>query len=73
MRFGGGSEAGVDAAQARFTFDPFGVEFDPTATKKIQGYLARKRSPLGPYCRPVPRVVGESYGGGRLLIGEVPL
>ena len=33
----------------------------------------RKRTPLGPYRRPVPRVLGESYGGGRFLIGQVPL
>jgi len=35
--------------------------------------LTRKRTPLGPYRRPVPRVLGESYGGGRFLMGEVPL
>ena len=32
-----------------------------------------KRNPLGPYRMPVPRVLGESYGGGRLPMGEVPL
>ena len=26
--------------------------------------LIRKRTPLGPYRRPVPRVLGESWGGG---------
>ena len=35
--------------------------------------LARKRTPLGPCCRPKPRVLGGSYGGGRFLMGEVPL
>ena len=35
--------------------------------------LTRKRNPLGPYRRPVPRVLGGSYGGGRFLLGEVPL
>ena len=32
-----------------------------------------KRTPLGPYRRPVPKVLGGSYGGGRFLMSEVPL
>ena len=35
--------------------------------------LARKRSPLEPYRRLMPRVLGGFYGGGRFLMGEVPL
>ena len=35
--------------------------------------LIRKRTPLGPYHRPVPKVLGGSQGGGRFLTGEVPL
>ena len=35
--------------------------------------LTRKRTPLGPYRRPMSRVQGGSYGGGRFLMGEVPL
>ena len=35
--------------------------------------LMRKRIPLGPYRRPVPRVIGGSWGGGRFLVGEVAL
>jgi len=35
--------------------------------------LIRKRTPLGPYCRPMPRVLGGSYGGGRFRMREVPL
>ena len=35
--------------------------------------LTRKRTPLGPYRRPVPRVLGGSKGGGRFRMGEVPL
>jgi len=35
--------------------------------------LIRKRSPLGPYRRAIPRVLGGSEGGGRFLMGEVPL
>jgi len=35
--------------------------------------LIRKRTPLGPYRRPMPRVLGWSLGGGRFLIREVPL
>jgi len=33
----------------------------------------RKRTPLGPYRRPTPRVLGGSQGGGRFLMSEVPL
>ena len=32
--------------------------------------LASKRIPLEPYRRPMPRVLGGSYGGGRFLMGE---
>ena len=32
-----------------------------------------KRTSLGPYRRPMPRVLGGSWGGGRFLMGEVPL
>ena len=35
--------------------------------------LIRKRTPLGPYRRPMPRVLGGSQGGGCFLMGEVPL
>ena len=35
--------------------------------------LTSKRTPLGPYCRPMPRVLGGSQGGGRFLMSEVPL
>ena len=33
----------------------------------------RKRTPPGPYRRPMPRVLKGSWGGGRFLMGEVPL
>ena len=33
----------------------------------------RRRIPLGPYRRHMPRVLGKSSGGGRFLMGEVPL
>ena len=35
--------------------------------------LTRNRNPLGPYRRPMPRVLWGSGGGGRFLMGEVPL
>ena len=35
--------------------------------------LTRKRTPLGPYRRPMPRVLGGSQGVVRFLMGEVPL
>ena len=45
-----------------------------SGVRGAQRYLMiRKRIALGPYCRPVPRVLGESKGGGRFLMGEVPL
>ena len=33
----------------------------------------RNRNPLGNYRRPMLRVLGGSKGGGRFLMGEVPL
>ena len=35
--------------------------------------LTRKRTPLGPYRRPMPRVLGGSQVGGNSLMGAVPL
>jgi hypothetical protein len=35
--------------------------------------LIRNRTLLGPYRRPLPRVLGESYGGGCFLMSEVAL
>jgi len=35
--------------------------------------LIRKRTPLGPYRRPVRRVLGKAQWGGRFLMGKVPL
>jgi len=35
--------------------------------------LIRKRTPLGPFRRPMPRVLGGSWRGGRFLMSEVPL
>ena len=35
--------------------------------------LVRKRSPLGPYCRPMPRDLWWSCGGVLFLMREVPL
>ena len=36
-------------------------------------FLTEKRTLLGPYRRPIPRVLGGSKGGGRFLMVEVPL
>jgi hypothetical protein len=35
--------------------------------------LIRKRTPLGPYRRPMSRDLGGSWGGERFLMSEVPL
>jgi len=37
----------------------------------VQGYLSYKKPP--PNRRPMPRVLGGSWGGGRFLMSEVPL
>ena len=51
-----------------------GVELSMSDAELCRGTsLARKRNPLGPYRRPMPRVLGGSLGGGRFLMGEVPL
>ena len=43
-------------------------------TVGLQGYLAHETPPpLGPYRRPVPGVLGGSWGVGHFLMGEVPL
>ena len=45
-----------------------------TAVSAYRGAsLIRKCTPLGPYRRPMPRLLGGSYGGGCFLMGEVPL
>ena len=50
------------------------VECPGILSGRVQGYLAHKKStPLGPYRRPMPRVMGESQGGGRFLMVEIPL
>ena len=44
------------------------------ATNKYRGTsLTKKRNPLGPYRRPMPRDLGGSYGDGRFLMSEVAL
>ena len=46
----------------------------PIQAQPAQGYLAHKKSPpLGPYRKPMPRVLGGSYGRGRSFMSEVPL
>ena len=35
--------------------------------------LTGQSTPLGPYRRPMPRILGVSQKGGRFLMGEVPL
>ena len=53
-----------------------GIAKNAPAVSRVFRYrgtsLARKRNPLGPYRRPMPRVVGESWGGG-CFMGQVPL
>ena len=35
--------------------------------------MVKKTHPLGPYRRPMPRVLGGSWGDGRFHMGEAPL
>ena len=50
---------------------------DPGSVRDACGYLGtslvRKHTPLGPFRRPMSRVIGGSWGSGRFLIGELPL
>jgi hypothetical protein len=44
------------------------------AIKALQGYLTYKNPPpLGPYRRPMPKVLGGSSEGGSFLMGKAPL
>ena len=51
----------------------------PYTSDTVQGYLTYKKMHfprtlgMGPYRRPMPRVLGGSYGGWRFIIDEVPL
>ena len=49
------------------------AEHPETIATALQGDLTRTRTLLGPYRRPMPRVLGGSLGDGHFLIGEVPL
>jgi len=45
-----------------------------TCSPAVQGYLVHKKfPPLGPYSRAMPRALGGSWGGGQVLMSEVPL
>ena len=45
-----------------------------TGAKGYRGAsLTRKRAPLGPYRRPMPRILRGSQGDGCFILGEVPL
>ena len=48
-----------------------------TASTSTRGYkgtsLTREHPLLGPLCRPMPKVLPGSSGGGWFLVGEVPL
>jgi len=44
-----------------------------TANSFLQGYITENCTPLGPYRRPMPRVLGGSYRGRCFLVVEVPL
>ena len=54
---------------------PIPPSLTPTCKSRVTGvpHLQKKCNPLGPYRRPMPRVLGGSWGGGCFLMGEVPL
>ena len=52
---------------AALTFDGLGIALYRNTSS------IRNRLPIGPYSSATPRVLGISGGGGRFLLGEVPL
>ena len=67
------TQPGFDSNQLLCT-DGGGWVVPPVAGSRLQGYLSHKNPPpLGPYRRPMPRVLSGSYGVGRLPMSEVPL
>ena len=60
---GGGGLEGSEGALSPFTHKP---NYKGTS-------LIRKRTPLGPYSRTLPRFLWGSLRGGRFLMSEVPL
>ena len=53
---------------------PARVQFEVAGFEVYRGtMLKRKRTPLGPYRRPMPRVLGGSQGVVRFIMSKVPL
>ena len=49
------------------------LSFVAAAPVTFSTSLTRKQAPLGPYRRPMPTVLGGSWGDGRFVRDEVPL
>ena len=74
---------GMSLIRKRTDHSPVQAFLSPQGSSRIQHthplgacrgtWLIRKRTPLGPYRSPMTRVLGGSQGGGRFLMGEVPL
>ena len=79
LHFGYGFK--VTGLRCRFSSEGFGVPHgglreDPRVewSNLYRGTSpTRKRTPLGPYRRPLPRVLGGSWWGARFLMSELPL
>ena len=56
----------ISVKHNRLRYHPIQLRYRATS-------LIRKRTPVGPYLRPVPRVIGGSLGDGRCLMCEVPM
>ena len=68
--YSGASEPGGTTLKPEVSYE----RGTPVGSRVYRGTsLIRKRTPLGPYPRPMPRVLGRSWGGGDFLMGEVPL
>ena len=52
-----------------------GLMLDPIRAVRVDrgNSLIRERTPLGLYCRTMPRFLGGSYGGGCFLMSEATL
>jgi hypothetical protein len=55
--------------QTPTSYDPLpGPGCEGRAMDEYRGILLTRRcNPLGPYRRPMPRIIGGSHGGGRFL------
>ena len=73
----GGGGAEFQRCIAKYILPKTAVASTPSRGRLVLNYrgtsLIGKRTPLGPYRRPIPGVLGWSKGSGCFLMSEVPL